>query len=227
MGTVLGIVYSLFHFNHPSRFANGLKIVCNPILKIFKIRVLKEGEDIVNGSQPCVYVGNHQSALDVVTYSQIMPKKTTAVAKSDVKFVPFLGWWYWAVGGAFIHRRKREEAILELKQLADRMNREKLSVAMMPEGTRNKKGRGLLPFKKGPFHLAILAQVPIVPVLSSPLEKVANYMNRILPGGTVIIRALPPISTKGMTSGDVDKLMSIVRPIMEAGVEELSRRVET
>lgn len=220
-GTVFGILYALTHLNHPKRFANGLKVVCNPLLFIFGVRVRTERVELVLNPQPCVYVGNHQSALDVATYSQIMPPRCTAVAKSDVKFFPFLGWWYWAVGGAFIHRKNREEAILELKELARRMNEEKLSVAMMPEGTRNKKGRGLLPFKKGPFHLAILAQVPIVPVLSSPLDVVANYEKRILPGGTVTIRGFDPIPTKGLTVNDVDALIEIVRKKMEEGIREL------
>lgn len=226
IGTLLGLVYALFNQKNPNRFAIGLKLLSDPILRILRIRVVKEREEIVRSAQPCVYVGNHQSALDVVTYAQIMPPNCTAVAKSEVKHFPFLGWWYWAVGGSFIERKNRDEAIAQLKKLAERMNREKLSVAMMPEGTRNKKGRGLLPFKKGPFHLAILGQVPIVPVLSSPLEKIANYENRLLPGGVVVVQVLDPISTRGMTETDVDRLIVTVREKMEAGLADLTARAD-
>jgi lysophosphatidate acyltransferase len=37
---------------------------------------------------------------------------------------------------------------------------------VFPEGTRNNTGN-ILPFKKGAFHVAIAAQVPILPVIFS------------------------------------------------------------
>ena len=53
---------------------------------------------------------------------------------------------------------------------SDEMQKKKQSVYMLPEGTRSyAKEPVLLPFKKGAFHLAIQAGVPIVPVV------VANY----------------------------------------------------
>jgi 1-acyl-sn-glycerol-3-phosphate acyltransferase len=37
---------------------------------------------------------------------------------------------------------------------------------VFPEGTRNNTG-DILPFKKGAFHVAIAAQVPVLPVIFS------------------------------------------------------------
>jgi hypothetical protein len=55
---------------------------------------------------------------------------------------------------------------------AEEISRDKQSVYMFPEGTRSyAKEPMLLPFKKGAFHLAVQAGVPIVPVV------VANYSN--------------------------------------------------
>src|SRR4029079_18657026 len=99
---------------------------------------------------------------------------------------------------------------------AHKMHTEGLCIAMMPEGTRNKEGKGLLPFKKGPFHLAILAQVPIIPVVSSPLKDIASWKYKVLKGGTIHMTVLPPIPTKGMTDGDVDRLSNTVREKMLA-----------
>ena len=220
-GCLIGLLISpLLRFSS-ERFGIGMKIVAWGALKIAGIKVIIEDKHFLEADQPCLYFGNHQSAFDAVTFAFIMPRHTTAVAKSDVRWVPVLGWWYAAVGGSFITRQKREKAIEELTRFGERLQTEGLSVAMMPEGTRNRKGYGLLPFKKGPFHLAVLAQVPIVPVISSPLAHLANFDNKVIRPGTVIIRGYPAIPTRGLTIDDIDSLMEKVHRLMEKYVLEM------
>lgn len=193
------------------------------VQKILGVKVVCENLESLELHQPCVYVGNHQSALDVVSYGAIFPRYASAVAKSDVGSVPLLGWWYKAIGGSLINRNDRELAIRQIKALAEKMKNGKFCAAMMPEGTRNREGRGLLPFKKGPFHLAILAQVPIVAVVSSPLAQIANFKYRVLRPGTIYMRVLPPVFTKGMSEADVDSLMTDVREKMLAALHDLEK----
>ena len=59
-------------------------------------------------------------------------------------------------------RRNREAAIASLRFAAEVL-RSGVSMTIWPEGTRSTDGR-LLPFKKGPFHLAMESGVPIVPI---------------------------------------------------------------
>ncbi len=55
---------------------------------------------------------------------------------------------------------------------SNEITKQKQSVYMFPEGTRSyAKEPMLLPFKKGAFHLAVQAGVPIVPIV------IANYSN--------------------------------------------------
>merc|ERR1712093_566948 len=98
---------------------------------------------------------------------------------------------------------------------SEEITRERQSVYMFPEGTRSyAKEPMLLPFKKGAFHLAVQAGVPIVPVV------VANYSDVLfVPGwkfkaGNIPVKVLKPIETKGLQPSDVDDLARDTRELM-------------
>jgi lysophosphatidate acyltransferase len=50
------------------------------------------GEDALN-MRPAVFVGNHQTEMDVLMLGCIFPKYTSVTAKSSLKWTPFLGWF--------------------------------------------------------------------------------------------------------------------------------------
>jgi len=98
-------------------------------------------------------------------------------------------------------------------------------IGITPEGTRNKKGEGLLPFKKGAFHLAIQAQVPLIAFVVAPLAKVAHWESKILKRARVPIEVLPPFPTLGLTENDVGTLMNEVRVKMEEALIRLESEI--
>ena len=118
----------------------------------------------------------------------------------------------------------------------------KLNVWIYPEGTRSPTD-GFLPFKKGAFHLAINAQVPIVPVVFSSHRLFYDYTRRLFRPGRVIIQGslnlfvvsscavvscavvLPPVSTVGLVDADVDSLLSRVRDSMWATYKKLNEEL--
>jgi len=118
-------------------------------------------------TRPAVFVGNHQTALDVLLLGEIFPKHCSVTAKKSLKSVPFLGWFMALSGTVFIDRADRQRALKAFEGAAEVMRRKKQSVFIFPEGTRsNAEEPMLLGFKKGAFHLAIQAKVPIVPVVA-------------------------------------------------------------
>lgn len=120
--------------------------------------------------RPAVFIGNHQTELDVLMLGSMFPKYCSVTAKSSLKKTPFLGWFMTLSGSIFIDRKNSKDAREAMKGAADEIIARKQSVYMFPEGTRSyAKEPMLLPFKKGAFHLAVQAQVPIVPCV------VANY----------------------------------------------------
>jgi len=120
--------------------------------------------------RPAVFIGNHQSELDVLMLGCMFPKYCSVTAKASLKKTPFLGWFMTLSGSVFLDRANSKDARQAMSGAADEMRTKRQSVYMFPEGTRSyAKEPTLLPFKKGAFHLAVQAQVPIVPVVA------ANY----------------------------------------------------
>lgn len=118
--------------------------------------------------RPAVFIGNHQTELDVLMLGCMFPKYCSVTAKSSLKKVPFLGWFMTLSGSIFIDRKNTKDAKDAMKGAADEIRSRRQSVYMFPEGTRSyAKEPMLLPFKKGAFHLAVQAQVPIVPCVVS------------------------------------------------------------
>ena len=102
------------------------------------------------------------------------------------------------------------------------LQHEDTSIWVFPEGTRNL-GKGLLPFKKGAFHMAIAAGVPIVQVC------VSNYVTQMKlnrwDSGSVLIRSLPPITTCGLTVDDIPQLLLTCQTQMDECIAQMDREL--
>jgi 1-acyl-sn-glycerol-3-phosphate acyltransferase len=163
----------------------------------------------IDWSQPHIFAMNHQSALDIPCAFAALPVNLRFIAKHVLRWVPFLGWYMEMTGMIFINRSNRREAVLSLRKAGERI-RAGSNILVFPEGTRSKDGR-IQPFKKGPFLLALEAQVPIVPVAIEGAW-------RALPTGTLRMRPHAirlkvgqPIRTAGRTYEDRDALLKEVR----------------
>lgn len=80
----------------------------------------------------------------------------------------------------------------------------------------------MLPFKKGAFHLAIQAGVPIVPVVVANYSHVLSLKRKRFVEGKVRVRVLEAVETKGLESKDVEDLMERVRGRMLGELVRLS-----
>ena len=109
-----------------------------------------------------------------------------------------------------------------MTELANRINRDNLSVWMFPEGTRSR-GRGLLPFKTGAFHAAIAAGVPIVPVVCSTTEGKID-LNR-WNNGKVICEMMEPIDTSVYHKDSVRELAQYCHDLMEKRIAALDAEI--
>jgi len=161
------------------------------------------------------------SELDVLMLGCVFPPYTSVTAKSSLKYVPFLGQFMALSKTVFINRTSRTAALAAFSQAAETMHAEQQSVFIFPEGTRSYANTPtLLPFKKGAFHLAVQAQVPIVPVVVANYSNVLDVKRKIFNSGKIPVSVLKPVETKGLTKDDVDALVERVQKDM---AEELVR----
>lgn len=161
---------------------------------ILGARVRVEGWEHWEKHQPCVYVVNHQSGADLAILSPVFPKNTVLIGKQELIFIPFWGFMYWAFGNILIKRSDRKNSIDGLKKAMGIMKAKNASVWIFPEGTRNTSTEKLLPFKKGAFYMAQEAQIPLLPMVCSPIGKSISFSNRWIRPAEYVIRILPPIA---------------------------------
>ena len=167
------------------------------------IRTTVIGEQHVWSHRPAVFFANHQSTLiDVLVTSKLLRDGFTIVAKKEVKKMPILGPMFDLAGVAFIDRASRSSAISELQDAVEKL-RAGISIAIAPEGTRSMTPR-IGAFKKGGFHLARDAGVPIVPIVIRNAGEIMWPNAMTSQEGTVEVVVHEPLPTVGWTRADID-----------------------
>ncbi|XP_028319541.1 1-acyl-sn-glycerol-3-phosphate acyltransferase beta [Gouania willdenowi] len=170
---------------------------------------------------PYVIISNHQSSLDVLGLMEILPDRCTMIAKKELIYAGTVGLICWLGGIVFINRKKTNDAKSVMADAAKTMLDDQIRLWVFPEGTRNQRG-DLLPFKKGAFHLAVQAQVPVIPVVFSSYRSFYLLKEKQFNSGIITLKILPKIETKGMTSDDVSSLCDQSFQEMRSAFQEIS-----
>jgi len=180
------------------------------------------------GTRPVVLVGNHQTELDILFLGHLFPRYTSVTSKASLKWTPILGQFMWASKTIFIDRANSKSARAAFDGAAKEMKSSRQSVYIFVEGTRSYSlTPTLLPFKKGAFHLAVQAQVPVVPAVcenySHVLVMKGGWKKWRFESGTIRIKVLKKVETKGLDAGAVDGIVTDVRSRMLNTIEEMGR----
>ena len=176
------------------------------------------GEQHLWSSRPCVFVFNHQSKLDAIIVGKLLRRGFTGVAKKEAANVPGFGQFFKFAGVAFVDRGNTAQAKEALAPAVAKIRGEGLSIAIAPEGTRTPTPR-LGPFKKGPFHIAMQARVPMVPIVMRNVGELMWRTAQTIRPGTVDIIVHPPIDTSAWR---VETLNDHVRDVRELFVRTLA-----
>lgn len=179
------------------------------------------GENYVWEQRPAVFLFNHQSAIDVLLIAKLLRRDFTAIAKQEIARNPLVGPVFRVADTVFVDRKNQQKAIDALKPVVKTL-RDGLSVAIAPEGTRSS-GDRLGAFKKGPFHIAMQAGVPVVPIVIHNASDVLPKGGFFMRPSKVYAEVLAPIDTSKWTAETVDEHVEDVR---NAFVEVLGQQVD-
>jgi 1-acyl-sn-glycerol-3-phosphate acyltransferase len=218
--SALGILWLIVSpRNRQTLYVYG-RVFCRGLVKLMGWRIEVEDRERMDALRPCVFVANHQSFLDVVTFGSIFPRRTVSAGKREIGKIPVFGWFYRLSGNLVIDRDDPRGALASLEAAAEEIRRENLSVWFMPEGHRNS-GPTLLPFKSGAFRLAKAARVPIVPIVSAPLTVIADTKRFLARRGTLHVRVLEPVHLEPSSVDGLTDAVAHVRARMQQALEEM------
>jgi putative phosphoserine phosphatase/1-acylglycerol-3-phosphate O-acyltransferase len=160
------------------------------------------GEEHLWSHRPAVFIFNHQSGIDMLLLCKLLRRDIVGIAKQELRTNPLFGPAFALAGTVFIDRFNHEKAIQALQPAVEALQ-QGLSIVIAPEGTRSPTPR-LGRFKKGAFHLAMAANVPIVPIVfRNALDALPKHALVVRPA-TVEVVVLPPISTAAWTPAVLD-----------------------
>ncbi|XP_050161975.1 LOW QUALITY PROTEIN: 1-acyl-sn-glycerol-3-phosphate acyltransferase alpha [Myiozetetes cayanensis] len=188
---------------------------------LYGIRMVVRGAQHFPPRQPYVVVSNHQSSLDLLGMMEVLPDRCVPIAKRELLYMGAVGVACWLGGIIFIDRKRTHDAISVMAEAAHTMLSQDVRVWVFPEGTRNHSG-SMLPFKRGAFHLAVQAQVPVVPIVISSYQHFYSKRERRFTAGRCVIEVLPPLPTQGLGAADVPALTERVRAAMLRAFDALS-----
>ena len=160
----------------------------------------------------CVYASNHVSNLDPPALFIVLPR-AAFVLKQELSRIPLLGYVMGLGGFIYVNRKDRDSRRLAQREAVTRL-RQGISVIIFPEGTRSRDGK-LLPFRPGPFTIAIEAQVPIVPVTVRGARQLMPKGRPTVVPGEISLVFHPPVLTEGLAPEARGDLMKRIRQTME------------
>ena len=189
-------------------FAPG---IARPVLLVIGIKfsVVQHGAPF---HEPAIVIINHSSTLDILTMMAVGLNKIRFVAKWELQYFPFFFIVGRLTGQVFIQRQKSDEAIKTLVSTYQRLQKNKLSVMVAPEGSR--KHEGIIgPFKKGAFRMAIDLNYPILPIYFDGNNRLRVGGSMLSKPGTIEAHIHPPIDTTNWHLETIDDRIKEVRDL--------------
>jgi HAD superfamily hydrolase (TIGR01490 family) len=183
-------------------------------LALAGIRVEVQGEEHLWSHRPAVFLFNHQSGIvDFLAFCKLVRRDFSGVAKKEVANAPVFGQFFRLADFAFVERAGSDpEQLRAAMQPSVEKLRSGISLVVSPEGTRSHTPR-IGPFKKGVFHLAMQAEVPVIPVVVRNAGELMWRNAKTLRPGTLQVVVHRPVEVSGWTTEELTERVAEVRQL--------------
>jgi len=192
-------------------------------VRITGVCVETSGLDRVDPSRSYIFMTNHASNLDPPIQIPLIPRRTSVMVKKELFKVPILG-PVMRMGSLVPVDRGNRDAGIEAVAAAKAVVEQGINMTIYVEGKRSFDGK-LLPFKKGPFYLAVECGVPVVPMTITGTHYAMPKGRFAIKPGRVQVIFHAPIEPKDF--GSRECLMEKVRAVIESGLPEELRQGST
>src|SRR6202041_4087624 len=183
-------------------------------VKLSRIRVQVAGRDHIP-AQPCIFMANHVSNLDPPILLPLFPFRTAFFIKRSLLRIPFVGYGMRLAGFIPVNRGGRLDSARESVLAASRVLDSGVNISTFPEGTRSRNGV-LLPFKKGPFYLAMESGAPIIPISIWGSEHMMTKGSLRIKPGTAHLTFHPAVYPRQFATRE--ELTAAVRAAITSGL---------
>ncbi len=188
-------------------------------VRLAGVRVEAVGLDRLDSARNYIFMSNHVSNLDPPITIPLIPKRTSVMVKKELFRYPILG-RAMRMGSLVPVDRGNRDAGIDAVRSAKQVVQQGLNMTIYVEGKRSFDGK-LLPFKKGPFYLAMECGVPVVPLTITGTHYVMPKGRFAIKPGLVRVIFHPPIEP--VDFGSRERLMEKVRAAIESGLPEEHR----
>jgi len=203
-----GITSGALNMSHREGINSMMSAIGDIGTTLAGIKLVIKGKEHLWNHRPAVFIFNHQSNVDLLIMCKLIRKDSVALAKHELKYTP-IGPILMAAGVIFLDRSDREKAILAMEPALEAL-KSGTSVGVAPEGTRSKDYK-LGQFKKGAFHLAMQAKVPVVPIIIKNAHDVMPKGSNLIKPSIVEVVVLPAVKTNRWKKSTLDKRIKEIR----------------
>ena len=189
-------------------------------LQIAGVKLNVIGRENLWARRPAVFIFNHRNNYDGSFAAALVRTDYTAIAKKDMAKNPIGKLVSMLMPTVFVDRDgDARKAVESLRPVVEAV-REGYSLMLAPEGTRMRGNPGQVgPFKKGAFHMAMAAKIPIVPIVIRNALDVASRDGAAMRPGTVDIVVLPPVLTDDWTRANLGEKVEELRAMYNATLQ--------
>lgn len=191
----------------------ALPVWADSVLLASNVKLNVVGRKNLWAQRPAVFVFNHRNNFDAFFVGALVRTDLAGVGKAELKSNPITRMMAQLMPVAFVERSGGSAAeAAKALQPVTALIEQGYSIMIAPEGTRVRDMTVAVgAFKKGPFHMAMQAGVPIVPIVIRNALDVGGRDAKLMRAGTVDIAVLAPVQTGGWSARTIDRHVAEVR----------------